>query len=75
MTKKDKIEWLGIDGLLIGGFFVICSVIFASLVYKIDIISGYIIPFTILAIVTAIFIRYLFTVYQFIKTSGNTKKE
>jgi hypothetical protein len=72
----DKIKWIGLDGFLVVLFFAICGIIFVSLVYKIDIIVGYIIPYIILLVVTAIFLRYLISVYSFIKKmSGKPKKE
>lgn len=66
-NKADKIEWKGIDGLLVALFFIVSFIIWISIVYKIDIIVGYIIPITLAIVVTLIFLQYLTEIYKFSK--------
>ena len=72
--KKDKVYWLGMDGLLVGGFFAIVAIIYFAIIYKSDLIIGYIVPFVVLAIVTLVFFNYLLNVYKFIKMAGKPKE-
>ncbi|OAA92187.1 hypothetical protein [Clostridium ljungdahlii] len=65
--KADEIEWKGIDGFLISIFFIVCAVIWISIIKKIDAIIGYAIPILLAIIVTAIFIAYLREIYKFSK--------
>lgn len=66
-VKIDKIEWKGIDGFLVSLFFIVCAIIWISIIKKIDVIIGYIVPITLAIIVTVIFIAYLREIYKFSK--------
>jgi hypothetical protein len=71
----DRIEWLGIDGLLVGIFAALVIVMFCSLYYKIDILNGYVFPFMLLAFVCAVTIAYLVTLGGFIRKQKQIIRE
>lgn len=73
LVKKgevDKIEWKGIDGLLICSFFIVSLIIWISIINKIDIIIGYIIPAFLAVVVTVIFVAYLKEIYKFYRNKN-----
>lgn len=75
-SKKDlQISWLGIDGLLVLGYFVVVGIIYFALATKNDFIVGTLIPFGIMIVVTAIFINYLSIVLKFNKSARKTSEE
>ena len=65
--KTDKIEWKGLDGILVALFFIVSIIIWLSIINRIDIIVGYIIPITLAIVVTLIFVQYLTEIYKFSK--------
>ena len=73
--EKDglKISWLGLDGLLVGSYFVLVGVISFAILTHNDFIIGKLIPYAIMAAVTLIFINYLSIVFKFArkKTHSN----
>ena len=42
--KKDKIEWLGMDGLLVFGYFLLVVIIFCSFKFRIDFLTAWVFP-------------------------------
>lgn len=64
-VEADKIQWMGLDGLLICTFFGVAFIIWISIINKIDIIIGYFIPTVLAVVVTIIFIAYLREIYKF----------
>ena len=74
--QKDglKISWLGLDGLLVGAYFVIIGVIFYAILNHNDFIIGKLIPYGIMTAVTLIFINYLSIVFKFAKPKNNKSK-
>lgn len=66
-VEVDKIEWKGIDGFIVSLFFIVSIIIWVSILYKNDIIIGYIIPITLAGVVTVIFIQYLREIFKFTK--------
>lgn len=64
-SEIDKIEWKGLDGLLICTFFIVSFIIWISIINKIDIVIGYVIPAFLAVVVTVIFVSYLREIYKF----------
>ena len=73
-NKKSKkfsldIAWMGIDGALVAGYFVVVGIILYAIIAHNDFIIGRLIPYAIMAAVTLIFINYISIILKFVKTS------
>lgn len=66
-VEVDKVEWTGIDGFLVLMFFVVGAIIWISIIKKIDVVVGLIIPISLAIIVTVIFVAYLMEIFKFYK--------
>ena len=73
--KKDKIEWLGMDGVLIIGFFILIVVIFCSFKFRIDFLTAWIFPMVLLGIVLSVTLNYAKTLRAFIKMQNEQMKK
>lgn len=67
--KMDKIQWIGIDGILVVAWFVIVILILIAFVKHIDFLIQWFFPALLFATTTAIFIDYCTKVGGFIKLS------
>jgi len=63
--KNLDIAWIGVDGLLVVGYFVLVGIILYAIIYRNDFIIGTVIPYSIMIAVTGIFINYLSVVAKF----------
>ena len=73
--KKDKIEWLGMDGLLVFGYFLLVVIIFCSFKFRIDFLTAWVFPLVLLAIVLTVTINYARTLGSFIKMQNQNTRE
>lgn len=73
--KKDKIEWLGMDGLLVLGYFALVVVIFCSFKFRIDFLTAWVFPLVLLAIVLTVTFNYAITLRVFIKIQNQKIRE
>ena len=73
--KKDKIEWLGMDGLLVLSYFVLVVIIFCSFKFKIDFLTAWVFPLVLLAIVLTVTINYAKTLGGFIRMQNQKIRE
>lgn len=73
--KKDKIEWLGMDGLLVLGYFALVVVIFCSFKFRIDFLTAWVFPLVLLAIVLTVTFNYAITLRGFIKIQNQKIRE
>lgn len=73
--KKDRIEWLGMDGLLVCGYFVLVVIIFCSFKFRIDFLTAWVFPLVLLAIVLTVTINYARTLGSFIKMQNQKIRE
>ncbi len=71
---SEKIQWFGIDGLLIVLYFIEAIVIGWALINNVDAIVGYAVPYTVAIVTTVIFLKYLSEVFLFSKGSKKNKK-
>ncbi len=73
-TQRKKfsldIAWLGLDGALVAGYFVMVGVILYAIINHNDLIIGRIIPYGIMIAVTLIFINYICIITKFVRKSG-----
>lgn len=74
-TPVDKIEWLGMDGLLVFGYFCLVAIMFCSIKYRIDILTGWVFPITLLLIVLFVTFNYAKTLGGFIKMQNQKAKD
>lgn len=73
--KKDKIEWLGMDGLLVLGYFTLVIIIFCSFKFRIDFLTAWVFPLVLLAIVLTVTFNYAMTLRGFIKIQNQKIRE
>lgn len=73
--KKDKIEWLGMDGLLVCGYFILVIIIFCSFKFRIDFLTAWVFPIVLLGIVLTVTVNYAKTLGGFIKMQNKKIKE
>ena len=79
----NKIQWFGLDGLLVLAFFAIAITMFCALKYRIDVLVGWVFPLILLGIVITVTVFYIRTLGGFIKMQNekiasyneNSKKE
>ena len=71
----NSICWFGIDGLLILLIISECIIGIIALKYRVDILSGYVFPLTLLAIVLVVTVNYAMTLGGFIKMQNQQIKE
>ena len=64
---ENKIEWLGLDGLLVMLFPIMSFIIGYCLINNVDIIIGKIIPYIVTGSTTLIFLKYITQVIHFSK--------
>ncbi|MBV7274779.1 hypothetical protein [Clostridium thailandense] len=69
-VEVDKVEWTGIDGFLVLMFFIVGAIIWISIIKKIDVVVGLIIPISLAIIVTVIFVAYLMEIFKFYKNKS-----
>lgn len=69
-VEVDKVEWTGIDGFLVLMFFIVGAIIWISIIKKIDVVVGLIIPISLAIIVTVIFVAYLTEIYKFYRNKA-----
>jgi uncharacterized membrane protein SirB2 len=72
---KDRIEWFGIDGIMVLGYFVLVAIMFCSIKYHIDVLTAFVFPLTLLAIVFTVTVNYAKTLRSFIKMQNQKIKE
>ena len=72
---SNRIEWLGMDGLLVVGYFLLVVIIFCSFKYQIDFLTGWVFPMVLLSIVLIVTINYAKTLGGFIKMQNQKIKE
>jgi ABC-type protease/lipase transport system fused ATPase/permease subunit len=75
MAKNDRIELLGPDGGLVALFAALVIIMFCSLKFKIDVLSGYVFPIMLLIIVCVVTIAYLKTLGKFIRGQNAIARE
>ncbi len=73
--SKDKIEWLGMDGILVIGFFLMIGIIFCSFKFRIDFLTAWVFPMILLGIVLSVTINYAKTLRTFIKMQNEQMKK
>ncbi|MCI5686916.1 MAG: hypothetical protein MR303_00230 [Emergencia sp.] len=73
--NKDKIEWLGMDGVLVIGFFLLVAVIFCSFKFRIDFLTAWVFPIVLLIIVCSVTLNYAKTLRGFIKMQNEQLKK
>ncbi|MBM7616148.1 hypothetical protein [Alkaliphilus hydrothermalis] len=66
-VNENKIEWLGMDGFLVILFPIISTIIGYSLINNVDFIVGKVVPYTVTAVTTLIFLKYISEVLHFSK--------
>lgn len=79
-NSLNKIEWIGIDGLLVLSFFALITIMFCALKFRIDFLVGLVFPCTLLIIVLGVTVSYAMTLGGFIrqqnkKIRDNNQKE
>ncbi|HCJ58533.1 MAG TPA: hypothetical protein DHV55_15120 [Clostridiaceae bacterium] len=78
MNKAKKndltVEWLGIDGLLVALYFVVCGILGYGMVVKSDFILGKLAPYGLIGITVAIFLNYISTVVNFMRNFDKNNK-
>jgi len=66
-TETEKVEWLGMDGLLVLLYVVLAIVYSVGIIKRIDFIVGIMAPATAVIITASVFLRYCFEVFGFMK--------
>ncbi|MDR2523771.1 MAG: hypothetical protein LBC93_08755 [Synergistaceae bacterium] len=69
--KEDKIQWLGIDGVLCLLYVIEAAFIGYSLIHNDDFVVGQVVPYGIAGVTVLIFFRYIIQVLSF---SSSAKK-
>ncbi|QTX32040.1 hypothetical protein KAR29_12105 [Aminithiophilus ramosus] len=72
LRQDLEIEWLGLDGFLIALYLAIVGLIFYALKTENDFIVGTLIPYSVMAAVTVIFLTYVRHVLAFM---GNHRQK
>lgn len=72
---EDRIEWAGKDGLLVLGYFVLVVIMYCSIRYHIDVLTAWVFPLTLLAIVFFVTVNYARTLRGFIKMQNQKIKD
>ena len=72
--NSDRIEWLGMDGILVIGYFLLVVIIFCSFKYRIDFLTAWVFPLILLAIVLKVTFSYGKTLRGFIKMQNQKIK-
>lgn len=67
----EKIQWFGLDGFLVGLYFVEALVFGYCLLYDVDFMIGTVAPYFTLGVTTMIFLKYILEVFSF---SHKTRK-
>lgn len=75
VSAADKIEWFGMDGLLVLGFFVLVAIMFCSIKFHIDIMTALVFPLTLVLIVFIVTFNYAKTLRGFIKMQNQKIKK
>ena len=70
----DKIEWFGMDGLLVLGYFILVVIMYSSIKYHIDVLTAWVFPLTLLLIVFTVTVNYAKTLRGFIKMQNQKIK-
>lgn len=68
IERDLEIEWLGLDGFLIALYLAIVGLIFYALKAENDFIVGTLIPYSVMAAVTVIFLTYVRHVLVFMRS-------
>ena len=71
----DKIQWLGMDGILVLSYFLLVVLIFCSFKFKIDFLTAWVFPMSLLAIVLTVTANYAKTLKGFIKVQNQKMRE
>jgi len=74
-SAEDRIEWIGVDGLMVLGYFVLVVIMFCSIKYHIDALTAWVFPITLLAIIFFVTINYARTLGGFIKMQNQKMKQ
>lgn len=74
-SKKDKIEWIGMDGFLVLSYFALVVTIFCSFKFRIDFLTAWVFPVVLLIIVLTVTINYAKTIGSFIKMQKKQRGE
>lgn len=73
--NADKIQWLGADGMLVLGYFLLVVLIFCSFKFKIDFLTAWVFPVCLLVIVLTVTVNYAKTLKGFIKMQNQKLRE
>lgn len=70
----EKVQWLGMDGLLVGIYAILACIYGFGITHRIDFIVGIMAPATAIIITVSVFIRYCFEVFTFSKKANKNDK-
>lgn len=65
--EVEKVEWMGMDGLLVLLYAVLAVIYSVGIVCRIDFVVGIMAPATAIIITVSVFLRYCFEVFGFMK--------
>ena len=69
-SGADRIRWIGIDGGLILGYFIVELLAYIAFHSHVDFLIQWIFPLAVLVIVTYIFVNYIVQLVKFMRHAG-----
>ncbi len=71
-SKKEelKIDWFGLDGLLCLIYLAEALLFAYAMINNNDFIVGKLVPYSVAAVTTAVFVKYLYQVFSFARKNG-----